>query len=154
MEKKMPYENPYMRRALTLAEKAREEGDVPVGAVVVKDGTVVGEGYNTRERESDITGHAECNSLRDAARRLGTWKLEGCEVYVTLEPCPMCAAALADARVKAVWFGAYDKKMGAVESMTRLYDLPLPRKPAFYGGIMEEETAALLADFFAGRRRD
>lgn len=143
-----------MRRALELATLAKEKGDVPVGAVAVKDGVIVGEGYNTREADGDVTGHAECNCLRDAAGTLGTWKLEGCDVYVTLEPCPMCAAALADARVRAVWFGAYDKRMGAVESMTRLYDLPLPRKPAFYGGIMEEETGALLSSFFEERRND
>ncbi len=141
-----------MRRAIRLARIAEKQGEVPVGAVAVKDGVVVGEGYNTRETKGDITGHAECNCLKDAAKTLGTWKLEGCDVYVTLEPCPMCAAALADARVKAVWFGSYDKRLGALESMTRLYDLPLPRKPAFYGGVMEDETAALLSDFFRKQR--
>lgn len=145
-------ENVFMRRALDLANEAAKEGEIPVGAVVVQNGVIVGEGRNTREGSLDVTGHAECNALKDAAKRLGTWRLSDCDVYVTLEPCPLCAAALADARVKEVWFGAYDKRLGALESMTRLYDLPLASRPAFYGGVGEEEAAALLKDFFAEKR--
>jgi len=147
-------ENVYMRRALTLAKEAALRGEVPVGAVLVKNGEIVAEGSNTRERDNDVTGHAECNCLREAAKLLGSWRLADCELYVTLEPCPMCAAALAEARVRAVWFGAYDKRLGALESMTRLYSLPLASRPAFYGGVCEDEAAALLSAFFNEKRKE
>ena len=141
-----------MRRALSLAKEAYDAGEVPVGAVLVKDGVIIAEGRNTREETLDVTGHAECNCLRSAAKKVGSWRLTGCDLYVTLEPCPLCAAALADARVNAVWYGARDKRLGALESMTRLYDLPLASRPAFYGGVMEDEASSLLSSFFAEKR--
>ena len=147
-------DNKFMSRALLLAREAGGKGDVPVGAVIVKDGKIIGEGGNTREIEFDITGHAEINAIRSAARYLKSWRLDGCDIYVTLEPCPMCAAAISASRIDNVYFGAYDKRAGAVESMTRLYDLPLEHRPEFYGGIMEEETANLLKDFFKAKRED
>ncbi len=147
-------ENRYMLRAAELAEAAGRAGEVPVGAVVVRDGKIIGEGANTRESDSDVSGHAEINALRAAAAFAGTWKLPDCEIYVTLEPCPMCAAAIAAARIKTVYFGAYDARAGAVESMMRLYDNPLEHRPDFYGGVMEEKNTELIRSFFEERRKN
>ena len=146
-------ENTFMKRAVELAVTAQKNGEVPVGAVVVKDGKIIGEGCNTREKDNDISGHAEMNALRAAANALGTWKLYGCDIYVTLEPCPMCASAIAASRARAVYFGARDKTAGAIESMMRLYDNPLENKPDFFGGILEDECSALLRDFFKEKRK-
>ena len=134
-----------MRRALALAKLALSEGEIPVGAVVVKDGKIVGEGRNTRETLLDPAGHAEINALRAAAQTLGTWRLIGCSLYVTLEPCCMCAGAIVQSRIKRVIFGAYDLQAGGCGSLYRITE-----DPAFNhftpadGGLMEAECAALM----------
>ena len=143
-----------MRRALMLAARAADEGEVPVGAVLVKQGTVIGEGWNRPIAARDPTAHAEIQALRDAARRAGNYRLPATELYVTLEPCPMCAGAIVHARVERVVFGAADPKGGACGSV---FDL-LPSDQRFnhrtdcIGGVLEAECAALLREFFRARR--
>ena len=146
---------PAMRAALTEASRALDSGDVPIGAVVVDAaGAVIGRGHNVRERDSDPTGHAEVVALRAAARARGEWRLSGCTLVVTLEPCTMCAGALVLARVDRLVFGAYDDKAGAVGSLWDVVrDRRLNHRPEVVGGVLAEESAALLDAFFAGRRR-
>jgi tRNA(adenine34) deaminase len=146
---------PPMRRALELATGASATGDVPIGAVVLdRDGAVVGEGANVRERDGDPTGHAEIVALRAAAARLGGWRLTGCTLVVTLEPCTMCAGATVLARVDRLVFGAYDEKAGAVGSLWDVVrDRRLNHRPDVIGGVLAEESTALLEAFFAGQRR-
>jgi len=143
-----------MRRALELAATASRDGDVPVGAVVVDAaGEVVGEGVNVRERDADPTGHAEIVALRAAAERLGAWRLGGCTLVVTLEPCTMCAGAAVLARVDRLVFGAYDDKAGAVGSLWDVVrDRRLNHRPEVFGGVMADEAGARLRDFFSGHR--
>ena len=144
----------WMRRALMLAARAADEGEVPVGAVLVKQGTVIGEGWNRPIAARDPTAHAEIQALRDAARRAGNYRLPTTELYVTLEPCAMCAGAIVHARVERVVFGAADPKGGACGSV---FDL-LPSDQRFnhrtdcIGGVLEAECAALLREFFRARR--
>ena len=143
----------YMRLALDEARLAKELGEVPVGAVVVRDGKVIAACHNLRETTLDPTAHAEMLALREAARVLSSRRLSGCTLYVTLEPCPMCAGAIVMAQAEACFFAAYDPLQGCCGSV---YDIP--RDPAFthrtriVGGILEEEAKALLQEFFAGRR--
>jgi tRNA(adenine34) deaminase len=143
-----------MRRALELAATARLSGDVPIGAVVVDlEGKVIGEGSNARERDSDPTGHAEVVALRAAAGKLGGWRLTGCTLVVTLEPCTMCAGAVVLSRVDRLIFGAYDEKAGAVGSLWDVVrDRRLNHRPEVIGGVLADESAALLAAFFADHR--
>ncbi len=143
-----------MRRALELAEQAVVTGDVPVGAVVLDpDGVVVGEGRNTRERDLDPTGHAEVVAMRAAARALGEWRLEGCTLVVTLEPCTMCAGALVSARVGRLVLGAWDDKAGAVGSLWDVVrDRRLNHRPEVVAGLLADESTVLLRDFFGARR--
>jgi tRNA(adenine34) deaminase len=143
-----------MRRALALAATAPATGDVPIGAVVVDPtGEVIAEAVNVRERDGDPTGHAEVAALRAAARHLGAWRLTGCTLVVTLEPCTMCAGAAVLARVDRLVFGAYDDKGGAVGSLWDVVrDRRLNHRPEVIGGVLAGESAALLEQFFAGRR--
>lgn len=143
-----------MRRALELAATAPAAGDVPIGAVVVDaDGIVIGEGANVRERDGDPTGHAEVVALRAAAERLGGWRLGGCTLVVTLEPCTMCAGATVLARVDRLVFGAYDAKAGAVGSLWDVVrDRRLNHRPEVIGGVLAAESTALLDAFFADQR--
>jgi tRNA(adenine34) deaminase len=143
-----------MRRALDLAATAPTTGDVPIGAVVVDAaGAVVGEGVNVRERDGDPTGHAEMVALRAAAERVGAWRLTGCTLVVTLEPCTMCAGATVLSRVDRLVFGAYDEKAGAVGSLWDVVrDRRLNHRPEVVGGVLAEESAALLEAFFARQR--
>lgn len=143
-----------MRAALAEARLAQPAGDVPVGAVVL-DGsaTVVGRGHNQREEAADPTAHAELLALREAASTLGRWRLSGCTLVVTLEPCSMCAGAAVQARVDRLVFGAYDEKAGAAGSVWDLVrDRRLNHRPAVAGGVLADECGALLRDFFAGKR--
>ncbi|MGA8045332.1 MAG: tRNA adenosine(34) deaminase TadA [Dermatophilaceae bacterium] len=144
----------WLDEPLRLARQCLTHGDVPVGAVVLgADGTQLGEGRNVRERDHDPTGHAEILALRAAAERLGTWRLDGCTLVVTLEPCAMCAGALIQARVRRVVFGAWDDKAGACGSVWDLVrDRAALHRVEVVGGVRERECAALLADFFAIRR--
>ena len=143
----------HMAAALVEARKATEHHDVPIGAVVVHDGIVVGSGHNARERDADPTAHAELVALRDAAKALGRWRLSGCALYVTLEPCAMCAGAAVLARIDLVVFAAPDPKAGAVRSIAELLDEPaLNHHPKWRLGARRQEAEALLSGFFAGRR--
>ena len=142
-----------MRRALDLARTAAERGEVPVGAVVVKDGAIVGEGYNRPRESHDPTAHAEIVAIRAAAATLGNERLDGCDLYVTLEPCAMCAGAIAHARIARLYYGADDPKGGAVVHGPRTFAQPtIHHRPEIYDGIGDAEAAALLRDFFASRR--
>jgi tRNA(adenine34) deaminase len=143
-----------MRAALDLASAATGWGDVPIGAVVLDaGGEVVGGGSNVRERDGDPTGHAEMVALREAATALGEWRLTGCTLVVTLEPCTMCAGALVLARVDRVVFGAYDEKAGAVGSLWDVVrDRRLNHRPEVVGGVLAEESTALLEEFFRTHR--
>lgn len=145
----------FMNNALKLAKKAAALGEVPIGAVVVKNGEIIGEGYNLRETNGSILAHAEIMALESAAKKLGDWRLDGCELYVTLEPCPMCAGAIINARIAEVVFGAFDKRMGSAsgESVVNLFSCGYDHKPQVFGGIREEECAKILGDFFKDLRK-
>ncbi len=142
----------FMSRALELAEEAYKIDEVPVGAVVVLDGQIVGEGYNRRELSRNALSHAELDAIDAACRRIGSWRLSECELYVTLEPCPMCAGAVINSRIKKVVFGAYDKKSGSMGSILNLCEYPYNSKPLIQGGFMQEECAEILTRFFAELR--
>jgi tRNA(adenine34) deaminase len=143
----------FMRAALALAREAAACGEVPVGAVVVLDGTVVGEGYNRPISGHDPTAHAEMEALRDAARRLGNYRLTGAELYVTIEPCQMCVGAMVHARIARVVYGAPEPRAGAVESAMRAHEHPaLNHRMAAIGGVLEPECRALMQEFFKARR--
>ena len=142
----------FMSRALLLAKKAYEAGEVPVGAVIVKDGEIIAEGYNMREQKQNALSHAEIECINKACEDLKSWRLDGCELYVTLEPCPMCTGAIINSRIKTVVFGAYDLKAGSMDSVINLCDYPYNHKPEIYGGIMEEECKKILENFFQNLR--
>ena len=143
----------FMDAALDQARRAIAHGDVPIGAIVVHRGIVVGTGHNSRERDQDPTAHAELIALRGAAKTLGHWRLADCALYVTLEPCAMCAGAAVLARVDLVVFAAPDPKAGAVRSVAELLDEPaLNHHPKWRLGVRRQEAEALLSGFFAGRR--
>ena len=143
----------WMAEALREAELAASEGEIPVGCVIVRDGEIVARGHNLREQTGDPTAHAEVVAIRRAAQALGRWKLEGCTLYVTLEPCPMCAGAISQARLARLVYGASDPAYGCAGSVYRI-----PEDPAFNhfcrsdGGVLEGECRALLEDFFRRRR--
>ena len=138
----------FMKLAITEAQKAAEKGEVPVGAVIVKNGEVIATGYNLREEKQNALSHAEIEAINLACQKLGSWRLDDCELYVTLEPCPMCTGAIINARIKTVIFGAYDSKMGCMDSVINLCDYPFNHRPEIYGGIMEDECLAVLQNFF------
>jgi tRNA(adenine34) deaminase len=142
----------FMEQALELAKRGAELGEVPVGAVVVKDGVLIAQAHNERELLPDATAHAEVLAIRRACAALGTSRLSGCTLYVTLEPCPMCAGALAAARVDRVVFGAFDARGGACGSMMRIQKYPLYFMPTFEGGVMERECSEILTAFFKQKR--
>jgi len=142
----------YMREAIALAEKAAELGEAPVGCVIVLDGEIIGRGYNLRESSGNPLTHAEIIAINEACRYVESFRLVGCELYVTLEPCPMCAGACINSRVERVIFGAYDPKAGSCGSVVNLFDLPYNHKPALCGGVLEEECASLLSRFFLSLR--
>lgn len=143
----------YMEAALELARAAAAAGEVPVGAIVVKGGEIIGSGGNRPIAGHDPTAHAEIVALREAAATLGTDRLIGCELWVTLEPCAMCAGAIAHARIARLYYGASDPKGGAVEHGPRLFEQPtMHHRPEVYGGICEDEAAELLKTFFSARR--
>ena len=138
-----------MQRAIAAALKAKDE--IPVGAVIVQNNEIVASACNQKEKLNDVTAHAEILALRQAAEKLGRWRLEDCVMYVTLEPCPMCAWAILQARLKAVYFGAYDTNYGALGSVIDLRN-PANSKMKVYGGIMENECKKLLDDYFCNMR--
>lgn len=155
MEEKDKIENDAftMKKALELLQKC-PECEVPVAAVVVLDGKVVGEGVNRRETDSDPTAHAEVVAIRDAAKRLGRWNLSDCELYVTLEPCAMCAGAIVYSRIKRVVFGAYDKRFGACGSKLNVAaNAELNHRAEIVGGVLEDECLLPITEFFKARRK-
>ena len=141
-------EKAYMTAALELAAEAAAEGEVPVGAVVVKDGVIIGTGRNRRETGKHALAHAEFEAIHNACTALGGWRLSGCTLYVTLEPCPMCAGAIINARLDRVVFAAEDPKAGSCGSLVNLFSLPYNHRPAVEHGLLEEESRALIKGFF------
>ena len=146
----------YMKKALELAQIAAEQGEVPVGAIVVRKSTgeIVGRGFNRREYGRSPLTHAEIVAIDEASKRLGGWRLIDCELFVTLEPCPMCAGAMINSRVERVVFGAYDAKAGSCGSVIDLFDLPYNHKPELRGGVLENECADILSEFFRKLRQN
>ena len=142
----------YMSQALELAREAADAGEVPVGCVIVRDGAIIGRGRNRREEKQAVCSHAEMEAMAQANATLGSWRLDNCALYVTLEPCPMCAGAIINARIPRVVFGAPDPKAGSCGSVTDLFALPYNHRPACEGGVLEEECAQLLRDFFRALR--
>lgn len=142
----------YMNMALELAREAAAEGEVPVGCVIVRQGEVVGRGRNRRETDKTALGHAEIEAIAEACKNLGGWRLWECTLYVTLEPCAMCAGAIINARIPQVVYGASDKKYGAVRSVCSLFSMEFNHHPQVESGILEEESAALLQEFFQNLR--
>ena len=138
----------FMKEALILAREAFNEGEVPVGCVIVRGDEIVGRGRNRREGAKNALAHAEMEAIHDACRRLGGWRLWECTLYVTLEPCPMCAGAIINARIPRVVYGASDRKCGAVRSVCCLFDMKFNHHPAVESGVLEEECGALLTEFF------
>jgi tRNA(adenine34) deaminase len=149
MEKTKEY---FMKKALNEAKKAAAMGEVPVGAVIVRDGKVISYGKNKREINKNATAHAEMEAIQKACKKLGGWRLFECDMYVTLEPCPMCAGAIINSRIKNLYIGAYDKKGGAVFSVAKLFELPFNHKPQVEIGILAEECSDILKVFFKGLR--
>ncbi len=144
----MTQQEQYMAQALDLAREALTTRDIPVGCVVVKDGVVIGQGRNRREELGDATAHAEVEAIRDACAALGSWRLEGCDLYVTLEPCPMCAGAMMNARIRRIWYGARNPKAGCCGGVLALFQERFNHRPQVYGGVLEADCAALLHQFF------
>nr|WP_279380678.1 tRNA adenosine(34) deaminase TadA [Caldicoprobacter guelmensis] len=143
----------FMQQALLEAQKAFCLGEVPIGAVIVKEGEIIARGHNLRETEKDPTLHAEMVAIREAARYLGGWRLTGCELYVTIEPCPMCAGAIIQARIQRVVFGALDPKAGCAGSLYNLLQDPrFNHRVEVVGGVMEEECRRIMQEFFRGKR--
>lgn len=142
----------YMRLAIKQAEKAGLSLDVPVGAVIVKDGNVISAGYNRREQQKNALMHAEIEAIDAACKALGGWRLDGCTLYVTLEPCPMCAGAIINARIERVVYGAPDEKAGSFGSLINLAAVKFNHTPRITPGVLRDECAALLSDFFKNRR--
>lgn len=143
-----------MAQALELAREAGEAGEIPVGCVIIgPDGAVVGRGRNRREEAHSALAHAEVEAIASACRTLGTWRLEGCTLYVTLEPCPMCAGAILNARISEVYYGAAEGQTGSCGTVVDLFTGDLGYQPKVYGGLLEEESRGLLGGFFKGIRR-
>lgn len=142
----------FMGQALALAREAAAVGDVPVGCVIVRDGEIVGRGRNRREERGDATAHAEVEAIRDACARLGSWRLHRCVLYVTLEPCPMCAGAIVNARIDEVRYGVRDEKAGCCGSVLNLFEERFNHRPRIYRGPLERECEEVLQEFFQNLR--
>lgn len=143
----------YMRLALELARSAADAGEIPVGCVITDEsGNIIGKGQNTRERTRSALGHAELNAIDEACRTVGDWRLYGCTLYVTLEPCPMCAGAIINSRIPCVVYGAKEKNYGSCGSVIDLFSERYGHHPAVFGGVLEKECSALLSYFFGGLR--
>lgn len=142
----------FMQEAILLARAAADEGEVPVGAVVVCDGKIVGRGRNRREKDKNALAHAEIEAINEACNNLGGWRLWKCDMYVTLEPCPMCTGAIINSRIKRLVYGASDYKAGSVGSVVNLFDFPYNHKSEIIKGVCEEECAEMLTNFFKNLR--
>ena len=143
----------FMKEALLEAQKAFLLDEVPIGAVIVQDGIVIARGHNLRETGKNAAAHAELLAINEACSSLGGWRLPRCTLYVTLEPCPMCAGAMINARIDRVVFGAYDPKAGSCGSLVNLFDLPYNHQPLCEGGVLEAECAEILSEFFRQLRQ-
>ena len=143
----------FMAEALALAREAIADGDVPVGCVIVKDGQIIGRGRNRREADSRATAHAEIEAINQACAALGSWRLTGCALYVTLEPCPMCAGAIINSRISELYFGAKEEKSGCCGSVLNLFCEPFNHRPRVYGPLLEGECRVLLTEFFQNLRK-
>ncbi|MFI3283628.1 MAG: nucleoside deaminase [Erysipelotrichaceae bacterium] len=150
---KMSNKLKWMKQAMKQAEKAALLDEVPVGCVIVKDGKCIAKGYNKKEKTQRVSDHAEMIAIAKASRKLGTWRLEECELYVTLEPCAMCASAILQSRIKKVYFATYEPKGGALGSTFNMYEIPgFNHYPEIEGGIIQEESSQLLKQFFKEKR--
>lgn len=143
----------YMRQALALAQEAAAAGEVPVGCVIVHEGKIIGRGRNRREEKQAVYSHAEMEAMAEANAALGSWRLEDCSLYVTLEPCPMCAGAIINARIPRVYYGARDREMGACGGVLNLFMENFPHHPALVGGILADECREVLSEFFKRLRK-
>ncbi len=143
----------YMNIALSLAMESAQEGEVPVGCVIVHDGLIIGRGRNRREKERSALAHAEIEAISEACRTLNSWRLSDCSLYVTLEPCPMCAGAIINSRVRSVFYGASDDKAGACGSVLNIFEERFNHKPQLVGGILCDECGRILSDFFKSLRK-
>ena len=148
----MTTDEKYMKEAIRQAKKAAAIGEVPIGCIIVYEDKIIGRGYNRRMVDHTVLAHAEILAMKKACKKMGDWRLEGCTMYITLEPCPMCAGAIINARIPRVVFGAPDPKAGSCGSVTDLFALPYNHRPACEGGVLEEECAQLLRDFFRALR--
>jgi len=143
----------YMAKALELAREAAEDGEVPVGCIILdKDNNIIGRGRNRREKCSDATAHAEIEAIREACSKLGDWRLDECSIYVTLEPCPMCTGAIINSRIPKLVFGARDAVTGSCGSVIDLFSENYGHRPAVFSGVLKDESASLLKDFFKDKR--
>lgn len=149
----MTQEEKYMREAVRQAKKAAALKEVPIGCVIVHDGAIIARGYNRRTIDKNVLAHAEIIAIRKACRKIGDWRLEDCTMYVTLEPCPMCAGAILNARIPKVFYGARDSTFGACGGVTNLFMEQFPHRPALVGGILAEDCQAVLAEFFEKLRQ-
>ena len=146
------YAEKFMREAIKQAKKAAAKGEVPVGAVIVRNGEIVSRAYNTRETGKNALCHAEIKAIRKACKKLGGWRLTRCEMYVTMEPCPMCAGAIINSRIVSVCYGAYDQKAGAFGTLFDMNTFGLNHKPEIISGVLEKECSELLSSFFSELR--
>ena len=142
----------YMSQALQLAAEAAANGEVPVGCVIVRNGEIIGRGRNRREEKHATASHAEMEAIAEANKALGTWRLDDCDLYVTLEPCPMCAGAIVNARIRCVFYGARDREMGACGGVLNLFMENFPHHPQLTGGILAADCRQILSDFFQSIR--
>ena len=145
--------NKFMKEALKEARKAALIGEVPVGAIIVFDNKIIARGHNTREIKQSVLGHAEINAIQKASKKIGSWRLEDCDIYVTLEPCSMCSGAIIQSRIKNLYFGAYDLKTGACGSVLNLFDYTFNHKVNVCGGIMSDECSRIVKEFFKELRQ-
>jgi len=150
----MEQENVYMKKALAEATKAFDKGEAPVGAVIVKEGKIIARAHNIREIKKDPIAHAELLVIRKASKKLDAWRLTDCDLYVTLEPCPMCAGAIIQSRIRRLYYGADDPKAGASGSVVNLFENDFNHKVEIYRGIMQEECSRVLKEFFKELRRN
>lgn len=142
-----------MKAAIAEAKKARNIDEVPVGAVIVYNNKIIARGHNTREKDQSVLGHAEINAIKKACKKVGSWRLEDCDIYVTLEPCSMCSGAIIQSRIKNIYYGAKDPKTGAAGSVLDLFSYAFNHKVNVYGGILEEECSRIIKDFFKELRQ-
>ena len=150
---KLTPEEKYMREAIRQAKKASALGEVPIGCVIEYQGKIIGRGYNRRMADKTVLAHAEILAIRKACRAMGDWRLEGCTMYVTLEPCPMCTGAIINAHIDTVVYGPDDPRAGCTGTACDLFSLPISHRPELYRGFLEEECRALLQDFFQELRK-